>query len=262
VGGPQGASDLWVAELERGAVSRLSQGEPVSNPVWTPDGSRIAYQIRASGADGRRHRIAWRVADGSRDAEILLESDREVKPSGFTPDGSRLLFTGQKKDGRRWEVSFLPMAGAREPELLLTGDFSNRDAVISPDGRLIAYASNESGVPTVFVRPFPSGEGRWQVSPGVGIEPRWGPDQKELYYRSATDILRVPIESRAGFSAGRPEVAVDRVSLPAGINSYSIAAGGRIFAARTPDAFGGRRTLHLDLDFARRLAGAGSPARR
>jgi serine/threonine-protein kinase len=254
VGGPGGASELWVADLERGVASKLTRDESVSNPVWTPDGSRIVYRIRASGAQNRREQIAWRTADGSRDAETLYESRQQAVPSGFTPDGSRLLFSEPRPGGLPSDVYLLPLAGARKPELLLGDEAGERDAVISPDGRFLAYGSNESGALNVFVRPFPAGERRWQISPDGGGEPRWSPDMKALYYRSASDILRVPVETRGGFQAGRPELAVDRVSVAGGIHTYSIAADGRILTPRSPAPLDGARILHLDLGFARRLA--------
>ncbi|HVR29990.1 MAG TPA: protein kinase, partial [Thermoanaerobaculia bacterium] len=254
VGGPGGGTELWVAELERGLVSKLTSGDSVSNPVWTPDGSRVVYRIRASGAQNRRERIAWRTADGSRDAEILYESGQLALPSGITPDGSRLLFSEPKASGLASDVYFLPFAGARTPTLFLGGEADERDAVISPDGRFVAYSSNESGALNVYVRPFPAGEGRWQISPGNGAEPRWGPDMKELYYRRASDIMRVPIETHGGFRARKPEPAVDRVSVAAGFHTYSIAADGRILTLRSPNPLDGARIVHLDLGFARRLA--------
>ncbi len=261
VGGPGGNSELWVAELERGVVSKLTRDESVSNPVWTPDGSRIVYRIRASGAQNRREQIAWRIADGSREAETLYESGAQAVPSGFTPDGSRLLFNELKANTLISDVFVLPVAGARTPELLLGGEAGERDAVISPDGRFVAYGSNESGAMNVFVRPFPSGEGRWQISADLGFEPRWGPDMKELYFRRAAAIVRVPIETRGGFRAGRPEIAVGRTSAAGGIHTYSIAADGRILTPRSPDPLDGAHILHLDLGFAQRLAQRGSDER-
>ena len=52
VGGQGGVADLWVADLERGTLTRLTVGEFTASPVWTPDGTRIAYAVRSPGAGG------------------------------------------------------------------------------------------------------------------------------------------------------------------------------------------------------------------
>ena len=261
VGGPGGNSELWVADLERGVPSKLTRDESVSNPVWTPDGSRIAYRVRASTAKGRLEQVAWQPADGSRPPEMLYESARQILPSGFTLDGNRLLFSEATPGNAASDIYLLPLTGARTPELLLSGEAGERDAVVSPDGRYVAYSSNESGALNVYVRPFPTGEGRWQISPGSGGEPRWSPDMTALYYRSTSGILRVPIETLGGFRAGRPEPAVDRVSAAGGIHTYSIAKDGRILTPRSPLSLTGTRILHLDLGFAQRLAQRGDGGR-
>ncbi|MGE4190357.1 MAG: protein kinase, partial [Thermoanaerobaculia bacterium] len=59
VGGEGGVSDLWVADLERGTVTRMTVGDYVNNPDWTSDGSRIIYGTGARGGTGQRFRIAW-----------------------------------------------------------------------------------------------------------------------------------------------------------------------------------------------------------
>ena len=261
-GGKGGVADLWVADLERGTQTRLTVGDVITNPVWTPDGSRIAYMVRVHGQEDRRWRLAWKPADGSRDAETLLESDRPMAPSGFTPDGRKLLYSVLQDaqpsrstgDGSGADIYLLPVTGTRTPELLLHDPFGKRDAVVSPDGRWIAYISNEGGENSVFVRPFPSGEGRWQISSGLAFEPRWGRDQKELFYRSGSTLFRVPIDTRASFSAGKPEAIIDRVSTAGIVHTYSEGPDGRIFTPRSPEGRGSARTVYLDLGFADRLA--------
>ena len=74
---------------------------------------------------------------------------------------------------------------------------------ISPNGRLLAYATSESGRPEVYVRPLPPGSGRIQVSAGGGIEPRWSPDGREIFYRSNTHMIAAGISEQ-------PELAVQR----------------------------------------------------
>ena len=256
MGGAGGTADLWVADLERGTQTRLTVGESNINPIWSPDGARIAYTVRLSPSGQDPHwQIAWKLADGSRDAEVLLDSALYPSPSGFTPDGGKLLYNVNKPDGQGADIYLLPLTGPRTPELLLGGPFVKRDAVVSPDGRWLAYSANEAGPAVVFVRPFPAGEGRWQISGALGSEPRWGPDSRELFFRADTSLYRVEVDTKGGFSAGKPERLFDRVSNAGAVRTYGVAPDGRaIFTPRAPEGRGARRTVYLDLGFARRIA--------
>src|SRR4029453_12468384 len=254
VGGSGSSVDLWVADLERGAQTRLTAGELVFNPVWTPDGARAPYVVRSRGArKDRRWQIAMRLADGSRNPEILLDSDCFLSPSSFTPARKKLLYAAGKGGGGATDIYVLPLAPPRTPELVLGDSYIKASAVVSPDGRFMAYISTEGAESNVFVRPFPAGEGRWQISTGSGVEPRWSHDQKELFYRTGTGagLYRVPIDTRHGFSAGKPELLFDRVSNAGSIHTYAPAPDGRsIFTPRSSAGRGSLRMLNLDLGFA------------
>jgi eukaryotic-like serine/threonine-protein kinase len=255
VGGEGGVSDLWVADLERGTVTRLTVGEFVTNPVWTPDGARILYGTRSRGATKYRWLIVWKPADGSRDAETLVESDRTLSTSDVTDDGRFLLYSEIKADATGEDLFRLPLAGERTPELLLGGQLFKREGKVSPDGRWLAYVSDEGGQSTVFVRPFPAGEGRWQISTPNGVEPRWSRDGRELFYRTNQTLYRVAVDGSRGFSAGRPEPLFDRVASGSAVHTYALSPDGqRIFTSRSPEGRGSLRTLHFDLGFAQRLA--------
>jgi serine/threonine-protein kinase len=259
-GGQGGSSDLWVADLERGTRSRLTVGQVVANPVWTRDGARIAYLTRERAGRTRKWQIFWVPADGSRNAELLTESDHVLSPSGFTPDSGKLIYSVSKTDTvESMDVYLLPVSGARKPELLLSDAFSKRGAVVSPDGRWVAYWSNEGGQQNIFVRPFPTGEGRWQISTAAAFEPRWGADQREIFYRSGAELYRVPIDTLHGFSAGKPEPVIDRVSTAGIVHTYAPAPDGRIFTPRSPEGRGSARTVYLDLGFAGRLPALEAP---
>jgi Tol biopolymer transport system component len=255
VGGEGGISDLWVADLTRGTVTRLTVGDYVSNPVWTPDGTRIIYGTGARGGTEQRWLIAWKPADGSRDAETLVKGDRGRYPYDVTADGRSLVYSAIRDDGSGEDLFLLPLAAERTPKLLVGGPFAKKEGAISPDGRWLAYVSTEQGgASTVFVRPFPDGDGRWQISTPSGYEPRWSPDGRELFYRFTQTLYRVAIDTRNGFTAGRPEPLFDRVASGSGIGTYSLSPDGRRFLTpRAPEGRGSLRTIYLDLGFARRL---------
>ena len=253
VGGPGGISDLWVADLARGALTRLTSGEHVRTPTWTPDGTRLAYAIVLEGAGEGRMRIDWRPADGSRGPETLVKEGAGAYPSSFTPDGRTLVYE-QFEDASASTILALPVSGGGRARALTEGPHAHTAGSVSPDGHWLAYVSDESGQSNIYVRPYPEGPGRWQISTLVGVEPHWSHDGRELYYRADAVLYRVSIETSRGFTAGRPERFLDRVSSGSEIHSYSFSPdGSRLVTLRTPEGSGARRVLYLDLGFASRL---------
>lgn len=82
----------------------------------------------------------------------------------------------------------LPLDGNRKPY-----------PVLSPDGRWLAYLSNESGTPQIYVVGFNGRHGKWQVSANGGQYPLWSQDGKELFYSySGNSIYAVPVKEVAG----------------------------------------------------------------
>jgi len=267
VGGQGGISDLWVADLDRGALTRLTFGVIVRIPVWTPDGKRIAYSAiapqgeRAQGAlassqtDGIPGEVVWIPVDGSREAETLIPDLPLALPDDFTPDGKTLLYDGAAEEDGRSDVWAMPVGQPERARAVTAGPFNKYAGVLSPDGRWLAYVAVEGGQTIVYVRPYPEGEGRWKVSSPQGVEPRWSPDGKTLMYRSDAVLYRVAVDTSRGFSAGRPERWLERVASGSRVNSYSFSPdGSRILTMRAPEGTGAQRELDLDLGFARRVA--------
>jgi serine/threonine-protein kinase len=65
------------------------------------------------------------------------------------------------------------------------------DATFSPDGRWIAFASNETGRPEVYVRPFPGPGAKWPVSTSGGRLPRWSQARPELLFADPSNHIMV-----------------------------------------------------------------------
>jgi hypothetical protein len=182
--GPTGGN-IWVGDERRGVLDRLTpEGVDSSDPVWSPDGRRIAYVNEAEGSFG----VHLQEADGSRAAELLLaDPGRDFVPSSWSADGRYLLLDSNAKgDFRRdlWVYDFQE-GGARE--LLGGRSASLTQAVLAPDGRWLAYVSDESGNPEVFVRPFPALDRRWKVSQGGADSPHWRRDARELLFVGLAD---------------------------------------------------------------------------
>ena len=120
-------------------------------------------------------------------------------------------------------------------ESLLATEFNEMNAEISPDGDWLAYQSNASGQPEIYVRPFPDvDDGRWQISRGGGTKPLWGPDGRELFYLSlGGQLTAVPFDTNP-FAIGNPDVvfATTYLSYAGGFSTgrtYDVSPDGKRF---------------------------------
>ena len=80
-------------------------------------------------------------------------------------------------------------------------EFNESQGQFSPDGHWMAYTSDETGRYEVYVRPFPSGPGKWKVSIAGGQQPRWRRDGKELFYLTS-DRRLMAVTVKAGEDQG------------------------------------------------------------
>jgi Tol biopolymer transport system component len=78
---------------------------------------------------------------------------------------------------------------------LLNGPSNELWPQISPNGKWIAYASTESGRSEVYVRPFPSGEGQYQLSYNGGASPRWRADGQELFFLAGGKMVAMKVNT-------------------------------------------------------------------
>jgi serine/threonine protein kinase len=179
------ALDIWL--LDGGRASRFTvDPDHEALPVWSPDGSRIVY--RASSASGG---INQKLTSGAGAEEQLLHNGQTIVPDSWSRDGRFLMCTNldPQTGADLWVLPMTGPAAERRPFVFLRTSFQESAASFSPSGRLVAYESNESGRPQVYVRPFTGvaatpAAGQWMVSTAGGIHPVWGDEGKELYYLS------------------------------------------------------------------------------
>ena len=191
--------NIWLLDLVRGGRTRFTftQAGRDTFAAWSPDGTRLAFSSSRAGLAA----IYEHAANGAGEDEVLLKSGGNKYVDDWSRDGRFLLFEDQPIS--RHELWVLPMdgAGERKPALFLRSDFDVRAGRFSPDGHWVAYASNESGRSEIYVRPFPApagGGGKWMISQGGGIEPRWRRDSKELFYVRPDGEVMVSSVSAAG----------------------------------------------------------------
>ena len=200
-----GQNDLWKLDLAREIETRLTfERGTETTGTWSRDGKTLVY---ASGANaGLLNEIDRIGAAGAGDKEALLRIDsKEVFPDAISPDGKFLLYEDQSP-GASLELMVLPLEPRGKPTVFLATPFHEAHGQFSPDGRWVSYTSNESGREEVYVRPFPSGDEKWQVSADGGDQAFWKADGTEIYYLSQQQkIVAVPVDRRGpGISFGAP----------------------------------------------------------
>ena len=173
--GADGGSDMFVYDLTRDAMSRLTSvgkgKHPVDYPVWTPDGKHIISAYPGPSGFG----LAWYRADGGGEPQILLDSNVRVFPTSVSPDGKRIAYT-RIDPVSSYDVWVLPLdttdpehPKAGRPEVFVQLPGGQIQPAFSPDGRWISYVSDENGVRNdIYVRPYPGpgGSGRFRKTAG------------------------------------------------------------------------------------------------
>ena len=248
-------SDIWVKDLDRDTPSRLSFLPGGNNsPVWTPDGKNIVFLSLNPAAPG----LYGIRSDGSGEAKRLTEGKTSEFPSSFSPDGKRLAIV-QSRNGSGPDIFTMPVEADSGPgalgvrlgkaELFLGTPFNELTPAFSPDGRWLAYTSDESGTPEVYVRPFPGPGGRWQVLSGGARYPLWSRDGRELLFQTLDRrVMAVSYTAKGdSFAAGKPRLWTETRLRPSGtFSNYDLAPDGKRLAAMVADdADGEKLPTHL-----------------
>ena len=193
--------NIWVFDLTREVPSRITFDNAVDTyAAWTADGRNLLFASNRKGV----FQIYTKPASGLGEEQLVFPSTMAVAPVDVSADGRFLLFTKTAGANSR-DIYALPLTEKAEPVPVLTSPFDEASLRFSPDGHWIAYASNESGRPQIYVRSFPGSERKVQVSTAGGTQPRWRRDGKELYYLSGDGtMMAVPIKALTPFEPGTP----------------------------------------------------------
>jgi Tol biopolymer transport system component len=201
----QAGFGLWVRDLRRGVALRLAasydaEREVLMHPVWAPDDARVAFA--AVGRRGKTQEIRVEQADGTGPAASLPAPEGGGLPLDWSPDGSMLLVAGVRDASAMTLSLWLVHTRTRAVTRWLAVSGNVPAARFSPDGRWVAYQSDETGSPEVYLRPFPGPGAPVRVSPAGGGRPAWRADGRELFYLTpAGDLVTVAV---AAAGAGRP----------------------------------------------------------
>jgi Tol biopolymer transport system component len=222
-------NDVWVQDLERGSLTRLTSGGNNVQPIWTADGKRVVFANNTGGV-----RTPFSVpADGSGEPERLFEDDHRGGVASFSPDGQLLTFNRRAPD-TGLDLWVRSLNGTQAPQLFLRTRFTEVGSKFSPDGRWISYVSDESGQYEVYVRPYPGPGGKWQVSTQGGGEQMWSRDGSELFYRNGNRWMVVAVNLQPEFKAGTPQLMFEGAYVDVGGASFDVTADGQRFLLLEP----------------------------
>jgi eukaryotic-like serine/threonine-protein kinase len=243
--GNQGIADLWVFDLARratriritfnGSSSGITGTSSSANQApWTPDGRTIFYLSNDKGI----FQIHAKAADGSGTDHVILESaDATAAPRSVSPDGRYLVY--EKRLNQNQTVAHiwaLPLSGnggsgETKPFPVVQDAFDERAPTVSPDGKWLAYHSNESGRPEIYITAFPGGGAKWQVSSNGGSTPKWRHDGKELFFLDPQDNIAAVDVNASGNAVklGAPHTLFQAVGIQRDFGPYDVTADGKKF---------------------------------
>ena len=220
---------IWVRDLVRGTAARLTSGPAHCCPVWAPDGSRIAFR---NGVQD----IGVVAVSGTGGVTMLLANGASNTPTQWMPDGGTILY--QSIGPNRIDTLLLHLAEPRTVKPVLQSPFNEEQAQLSFDSRWIAYSSDESGRPQVYVQDFPAFAQKWLISTNGGADPQWRADGSELFYLAPDHkLMAVPIKRGTTFEPGIPSPLFQtRVTGLTDVRThYQVSADGQRFLVNTVD---------------------------
>jgi len=204
VGGDDESRQIQVLDLVTGSSPEVtSEGESL-DPIWSPDGTRLAISGQR-GDDPDRDVFILSLDGQEAERRLFTRPGREI-PTAWSPQDEIVFFESSRDD----DLWIAPLAEGAEPRPYLEADYYESLLKLSPDGTLAAYESRETGTTEIFVRGFPDPVGKWNVSVGPGRRPRWSPEGDELFFWrvSATadedSLFVVPVRRDPDFVPGPP----------------------------------------------------------
>jgi Tol biopolymer transport system component len=231
---------IWVQDLERGVRTAISERGKVSDdPTWSATDDVLYFDSNLTGA-WKAYRA--NVGGGSAAEDIGAPEGRDLRVLDCSPDG-KLLLVSSETAGGSWDLYLRALDVAKAPwSLWLKSPAADTRAKFSPDSRSIAYVSDASGRPEIYVAPVAGGATvrRTQISSTGGIDPQFSPDGRFIFYRTpGNDIVSVDVD----LSVLPPRIGKQerRFNVPAPLggsdrNSFAIARDGKSLIVAHPES--------------------------
>jgi Tol biopolymer transport system component len=243
-------SDLWMVDQSGNAVQFTSGPATKGSPVWSPDGSRIAYYSNSV----NDNEIAVSPVSAGAKVESLYRSAEAKYPTDWSRDG-KYLFFGLSTEGSKSDVWALSTADRHAGPMLDT-IYNEGYAALSPDGKWVAFQSDDRGRNMVYVEPFGGTKRRYTVSTEAGgAVPRWRADGKELYYMTSSGrMMAVAVHPQGGeFQNEAPQFLFQTRPTPNTYNFFDVAPDGQRFLMNLPLEWPGSSTITVETNWTEKV---------
>lgn len=194
------AGDIWIVPINGGRAIRLTSSDGYDcNPIWSPDGSKIAFMSDRYGS----YDLFVIDAHGGTPERITFASNGDLL-SGWTADGNGLIFSTRRggiwPDNREPHVVYFESDqgyGPSAPEKLVPSP--GNQAVMHPDGDFVAFHFGPgNGYREGYTGTHKEDIWLYRISTGEftrvtenrcsDIDPMWSRDGSVLYYRSEEEL--------------------------------------------------------------------------
>jgi len=172
---------LQIADADgQGAVTALSSTEPIISPVWSPDGSRLAYV-----SFEKKKPVIYVHALASGQRQVVANFKGSNSAPAWSPDGRKLAIV-LSKDGNSQIYSV--NADGTGVQRLTNSAGIDTEPRYSPDGGSIYFTSDRGGSPQIY-RMGANGSDAQRVTfeGSYNVSPRPSPDGKSLAFISRRD---------------------------------------------------------------------------
>ena len=239
--------DVWVHDGSGIVPQRLSLSAGLDEgAAWSPDGLRVAYVTS-------RRTLTVRGAGAVLPEETAAKFDSPIQLWDWSARGLVIGRTGPESGSDLW---LQPPTAAGPAQPYAAAPFNQTHGAVSPDGRWMAYASDESGKPDIYLDAFPKPGARVRLTTAGGTEPRWRRDGRELYFRRGSEIHAVQLDVASGFSRTTPLSTARLFDAGAGLRAYDAAPDGSRFLLNLPAASAAPTTATLVVNWSRTSHGA------
>ena len=204
--------DVWVVDTARNTTSRSTFADAATiTYAFSPDAKRIAVGTIAGNVWGG----IWIQPTSGSGTQEKLETPKSFGTVTSWSSNGRYIFFMVQNNATRQDVYYLDLNGDKKLTPFIQSPANDMAAVLSPNNKWLAYTSDESGRPEIYVTSFPEPGGKWQVSNGGGGSASWSADGKQIYYTIGDKLMSVPIQNVENFQFGAP------VLLPLHVNEFA-----------------------------------------